>query len=122
MAGKDLGSVLIETNIDLNEDYTSDGITMGQMARLSIQVVIDNTDVGGVLTFECSNNNTDWLELCWIDGDTQDREDSYPVTVGTNLNEIFDWDNLGVGFVRMKWEKSAGTTGTMSLWAIRKRV
>lgn len=120
--GEYIAEKLIELDIDMNTDYTSLGITMGEMARLSIQVVVSNTDVAGTLSFDCSNNNTNWVPLAYIDGDTDDKDETYSVTAGTNVNEIFDWDNLGVGYVRVKWVKSAGSTGTMSLWAIRKRV
>jgi hypothetical protein len=120
--GEYLAEKLIELDINVATDYTSQGITMGEMARLSIQIVMSNTDIAGTLTFECSNNNTDWLTLAYIDGDTGNKDEDYSVTAGTDVNEIFDWDNLGIGYVRVKWVQSAGSTGSMSIWAIRKRV
>lgn len=120
--GEYLAEKLIETEIDMDTNYTSQGITMGEMARLSIQVVVTNTDVAGTISFECSNNNSNWIPLAYIDGNTEERDETYSVTAGTDVNEIFDWDNLGIGYVRLKWVKDSGSTGTMSCWAIRKRV
>lgn len=120
--GKDLGNLMVITDVDLSENFTSTGITLGHMARLSIQVVIDNTDVAGTISFECSNNNEDWIDLAYIDGDTGDKDETYSVSAGVNVNELFDWSDMGAGFVRIKWVKDAGSTGTMGVWAIRKRV
>jgi hypothetical protein len=120
--GDYLAENMIEKDITMGTDYVSKGITMGEMARLSIQTVCDNTDVAGKLTFECSNNNIDWIKLAYIDGDTNLKSEEYVITAGVDVNEIFDWDNLGIGYVRVKWTRSAGATGLMSIWAIRKRV
>ena len=119
--GDYLAERLIELDIDMSEDYTSKGITLGHMSVLSIQVVISNTDIDGALSFECSNNNENWIPLEYIAGDTGNKRESYTVEVGTDVNEIFNWMDLAVGFVRLKWEKNAGNTATMSAWAIRKR-
>ena len=119
--GEYLAEKMTETDIDMDTDYTSHGITLGHMSRLSIQIVVDNTDVAGTLSFECSNNNTNWLPLAYIDGDTGHKDETYSVTAGTNVNELWNWDNLCNGFVRVKWVKSAGSVGTMGIWAIRKR-
>jgi hypothetical protein len=120
--GDYLAANLIEKNISMATDYISKGITMGHMARLSIQVVCDNTDVVGTISFECSNNDENWLTLAYIDEGTNDKSESYPVQVANGFNKIWDWNNLGIGYVRVKFTHSAGSTGTMSIWAIRKRV
>lgn len=117
--GELLASRLVEENINISTSYTSDGISLRLQNRCSVHVVITNTNAVGVLSFEVSNNNSDWVNLGYVDATTDSYNAEYSVSSGVNINEMFDFSDLGCRYLRVKYVATSGS-GIMSLWAFRK--
>lgn len=114
--GRAFAEKLMEVDITLDTDYTSEPIILGATDGIAIQAFIFNdSDAYGTLTFETKvHSQADSWHKVPYSGTTTDVE-----IQGENLDEIYDFGCLGTGLFRVKYTRLAGN-GYMDLHAIRK--
>ncbi len=106
----------------LTADYSSDAFEAGSFTSLSIQTVIANTDAYGILKVQGSNSpDAGWADIAFVDENGNIKE-GYDVLAGYNVNHIFDASDIGVGWVRLHYDRYSGTSTDNALtWYVHKK-
>lgn len=121
--GRKFAEYLREEDIQLNESFSTEPVYLGHTHGISVQVFVFNPDsTNGTLKFQVSNDNTNWHNLVLdsdSDLDTVTNADGY--SFAGNINDIFEWCDIGAGAFRVKYEHTSGSDAYMDLIAIRKR-
>lgn len=98
---------------NLSQNQTSEQISVGHVKNCSIQVIVDNQDAAGTLRVQASNNRSDWTNVWWRKDGYMDNHyyDGYSVTSGKDINHIFNFSNLSVGWLRLNYTRTSGSGG-----------
>lgn len=115
--GRKFAEQLTETGIDLDEDYTTEPITIGAGFNMAVQLFLFNDADGyGTFHFETTiDKDGTWHEIP-IDDSTAGIQ-----IVGENLDEVYDFGCLGTGFFRIRYDWLSGSAA-LDLHGIRKRI
>ncbi len=108
----------------LNDDWTSDAISLHGRGICGIHIEISNTDLVGTLYIEASNNGTDWVAISWTSPDPNDSTQSIlnasqSIESGTDVSLLIAADVLPFKELRVRYARTSGDTGTISMWTRR---
>lgn len=116
--GRKFALQLQETGIELDDDWTSDPISLGAGFNVAVQVFLFNdSDAYGSMEFQVTNDRSGtWHPLPFgTDSDT-----SIEVS-GDNVDNLYDLGCIGAGWFRVKYTRTSGS-GVLDLHCIRKRI
>lgn len=86
-------------------------INLGHRTHLCVQFESNGGDHVGVLYVQGRiYGATNWQTLA-----------SYTVSSGSAVDEVLDMSDLGVEEIRLFFDRTSGTTGTLSAWWVSKR-
>lgn len=102
----------------MNADVTSDLIQIGPYNTASIQLVVDTADAVGVAYVQGSNDGTTWDTISFRD-ENDAIVDGYDIA-STAQSHIFDCVGVGVGWLRLFYDRTSGTGG-LSWFVHRKK-
>ena len=96
----------------LDDDRTSDLISIGHTKNFAIQVVVTGVtgSAVGTIDVEVSNDKTNWIAWFWQNMDGASDTDGYAVN-NTDFTRVFNFIDVGAGWARVKYDRKSGTGG-----------
>lgn len=94
--------------VDASVTVTSVPLGLGDLDKFSIHADFSGATLGGTLTLECSNDESDWIQV--------DGSDQLVASAASHM-----WNVAGASYlwVRVKWVPTGGT-GTLTCKALIK--
>jgi hypothetical protein len=101
----------------MNADITSDLIQAGPYNTVSVQLVVDTADADGYAYIQGSNDAEHWSTLAFRD-ENDAIVDGYRI-MSDAQNHIFDATGVGVGWLRLFYDRTSGTGGLT--WNVHRK-
>ena len=87
--------------------------TVSGHSKISLHVLVSNTDAVGTLKVQGSNDKTNWVDVGFMD-ENGDYQTELAVSSGVDVNHCFDVTDLGMYYVQLYYTSTSGS-GTLTL-------